>query len=247
MLLAVDIGNTNTKFGLFENSDLVAKSTISTGGIIEGSALPAGVSFRGDIDNIVVCSVVPNAAAVLQTALTGTYSIKPQFIGRDLKVPLESKYQPADSIGTDRLVNSWAARTIYGEPCMVCSFGSATTFDAVDAKGIHAGGAIAPGARMGARALHEFTARLPMIEPAVGYLLGNTTDEAIRSGVFWGQIAMAEGMISRFKVEIGSKAVVVATGGFADRVAEHTAMFDHVDPDLTLKGIRLVHAAAQPA
>jgi type III pantothenate kinase len=247
MLLAVDIGNTNTKFGLFENSDLVAKSTVSTDEMIGGSAMPRGVSFSGDIDNIVVCSVVPDAAAVLQTVLTDTYSIEPKVIGRDLEVPIGSRYQPADSIGADRLINSWAARTIYGTPCIICSFGTATTFDAVDAKGIHAGGAIAPGARMGARALHEFTACLPMIEPAAGYLLGNTTDEAIRSGVFWGQIAMAEGMISRFKVEIGSRAVVVVTGGFADRVAEHTAMFDHVDPDLTLKGIRLVHDAIQPA
>jgi type III pantothenate kinase len=249
MLLAVDIGNTSTKFGIFDGERLVSKLSIPTDPNSTIDGLRSLVSHRidGSIYDAIVCSVVPKAGVLIREFLTDLGIKAPVFVTNDLDFGLKIEYEPLSDIGTDRLVNSFAAAEKYGVPCIVCSFGTATTIDVIDQDRELRGGVIAPGMKTMARALYLQTAQLPDIEiEKPKNVLGNTTDSAIRSGIFYGQIEMVKGMIERIKKECGDNAKVIATGGFASIIAENTAEIDFLDNDLTLEGLSRLYWRLTP-
>ncbi|MBK8465065.1 MAG: type III pantothenate kinase [Chloracidobacterium sp.] len=242
MFLAVDIGNTSTKFGIFNGEHLTSKFSIPTDKECTASDLRSLIGSEQAISNAAVCSVVPERGTLLTNAIRDAFGIRTLSITNDLAFGLKINYQPLSTLGTDRLVNSFAAAEKYGMPCIVCSIGTATTFDVVSEMRELLGGMIAPGMKTMAKALHLYTAKLPEVEiKRPESVLGNTTVESIRSGVYYGHVAMIEGVIQKIKNEINGVPKVVATGGFASMVAENTSLIDIVDENLLLDGLRLFH------
>jgi type III pantothenate kinase len=243
MLLAVDIGNSNIKFGIFDGSTLLSKSCVSTKTASTSESLRSAIGSSLDlpIEHSIVCSVVPEADDAVTSFLRQTTGNGPLFVKNDLDLGLKIKYYPPTSLGTDRLINCFAAVEKYGAPVIVCSFGTASTFDAVSEDTVLLGGVIAPGMKVMAAALHRATSKLPEVEaqkpPKV---LGNTTASAIESGIFFGHIALVEGVVERITQEMGMKTRVIATGGWAGIVAETTSSIDHVDEDLLFDGLRMI-------
>ena len=179
MLLAVDIGNTSTKFSCYDGLDLLAKYSIPTTSVALTDQLSAYLTdhLNFPISSIVVSSVVPDVDGILGDFLSNKYGIEPFFVRNDLDLGLKVLYEPIDDVGADRIVNSFAAMEKYGVPVVVCSFGTATTIDMVSKDRELLGGLIAPGIRMAATALHEFTAKLPEVEiTSPDELLGRTTN-----------------------------------------------------------------------
>ena len=244
MLLAVDIGNTNIKFGVFDGEDIVARFSVPT-----SSAVNEVVSsFTGPIDSSIICSVVPDATDRLVGVLLRKIGKAPFVVTNSLNFGLEINYEPISAVGTDRLVNSFAAAEKYGVPCIVCSFGSATTIDAVSGERELLGGLIAPGFAMMAEALHMRTAQLPAAE--IGQAdspINNTTGDSIRAGVFYSQLGLIETAVLKMKEVVGEQAKVIATGGFSSLMAERSQLIDQMDENLTLNGLRILSNRIQPA
>ena len=238
MLLAVDIGNTNTKFSVFDGHDLIARFSVPTASSISDLVS----SFTGPINNAIVCSVVPDATDRLAGVLRRKIGITPIVVTNDRDFGLDIKYEPLGSLGTDRLVNSFGAAEKYGVPCIVCSFGTATTIDAVSETREFLGGLIAPGVKTMARALDLDTAQLGEVDIAdTANVLNQTTETSIQAGIFFSQIGLVEAVVSKMKNEIGNNAAVVATGGFGSMIAAGTKVIEHVDENLTLDGLRILH------
>jgi len=244
MLLAVDIGNTNIKFGVFDGEDIVARFSVPTSSPVNELVS----SFTGPIDSTIICSVVPNATDRLADVLRRKVG-KPSFVvTNDLDFGLKISYEPIAAVGTDRLVNSFAAAEKNGVPCIVCSFGSATTIDAVSGERELLGGLIAPGFAMMAEALHLRTAQLPAAE--IGHAdspINHTTDDSIRAGVFYSQLGLIATVVAKMKAVVGEQAKVIATGGFSALMAEHSPLIDQADENLTLNGLRMLNDRLQPA
>lgn len=250
MLLAIDIGNSNIKFGIFDREQLSSKFSIPSGPALTIEELRTAIArdIVPDINDVVVCSVVPAIDPVVREFAASVIKVDAMFVSNDIDLGLDVRYQPLAAAGTDRLVNSFAAAEKYGVPCIVCSFGTATTFDVVDRDRVLLGGVIAPGMKTISRALHLNTAKLPevAIEKPAG-VIGRDTVAAIQSGIFYGHVATVEGMITRIKNEVDDEAQVIATGGFAAIIAGSTDAIDIVDEDLLLDGLRLIHQRHQPA
>jgi type III pantothenate kinase len=243
MLLAVDIGNTSIKFGIYDDEVLLSRFSITTSRVQDQNALQKeiGTNLDHPISGALLCSVVPDAAASAIEYLR-TKQIPTLQASNDLDYGLTVRHEPLSALGTDRLVNALGAVEKYGAPAIVCSFGTATTIDVIDAKRVFLGGIIAPGIKTSARALKLNTSQLPDISIEIpDRLIGNTTESAIRSGIVFGHAAMIEGLIKRMTGEIGGDPVVIATGGFASLVAGMTNMIDTVDENLTLDGLRILH------
>ena len=245
MLLAIDIGNSCIKFGIFDGETLNSKFSIPTKHDLTADDITLAVGSNIDlpISSAVVCSVVPEINVVVDQYLKATFDINADFVTNDFDFDLEIKYEPLEAAGTDRLVNSFAAAQKYGVPCVVVSFGTATTIDVINEKRELLGGLIAPGMVTMVKALHLNTAKLPEVEikkPAS--VIGHTTETSIRSGIFYGQIGLIESVVSRIKDEIGGSPKVIATGGFASLVSESTDVIDVVDENLTLNGLRMLYS-----
>jgi type III pantothenate kinase len=255
MLLTVDIGNSSTKFGIFDDEDLVSKFSIPTdrdAGATYVSDAVAG-KLNQVFDAAIVASVVPEMDQPVREYLQLEHNIDPVFVDHDFEFGLSINYEPVTAAGIDRLINASAAASKYGKPCIVCSFGTATTIDAISADGEFMGGIIAPGMRTMAKALHIAASKLPEVEigkPA--NILGNSTVDSIRSGIFNGYIAMVDGLIEQV---IRSRAFerdgipagagtppVIATGGFAETVAAEVKAITAVNTELTLEGLRELYA-----
>lgn len=245
MLLAIDIGNSHTKFGIFESSTLIDKFSIPTvRDYTPDELLFERLRRSGDrllrIDTIAASSVVPELNATFREGLKKHLNVTPVFIRHTFDLGIKINYDPPGSAGVDRLINASAAAAKYGTPVVACSFGTAATFDVVNARSEYIGGAIAPGLRTMAEALHLKTAKLPLVpieKPETA--IGRTTEASIRSGVYNGFIGAVENILARIFEELGENARVVATGGFAKTAAAGSSMIDIVDEDLTLEGIRL--------
>jgi type III pantothenate kinase len=243
MLLAIDIGNTSTKFGVFDNDSLTVKLSIPTKRKYDATDIAEALGSRLDtaIDTAIGCSVVPEANAAVTEYLLRNLNLTMRFVKSTDNFRLSIDF-PVDSFGTDRLVNSYAAAEKYGSPVIVVSLGTATTIDVVDAERRYCGGLIAAGMRTSAKALSRNAAQLP--EVAVEKperLIATTTDSAIRSGVFYGHIAMLEGLLRRVKSEMpAATPVVVATGGFAELLSPEIKDIEIVDTNLTLDGLRMI-------
>ena len=245
MLLAIDIGNSSIKFGVFDGETLHSKFSIPTtrGLTVDDLKFAIGRSLDLSISSAIACSVVPELDSPMSTFLKTALGVDAFFVTSDFRFGLTIKYEPLEAAGTDRLVNSFAAAEKYGVPCIVCSFGTATTIDVVNENRELLGGLIAPGMATMAKALHLNTAKLPEVEiRSLDSVISHTTETSIQSGIFYSQIGLIESAVSRIKKEIGDGPKVVATGGFASMIAESTSVIDVVDENLLLDGLRMLYS-----
>ncbi len=250
MLLAIDIGNTNITFGLYEGESLGPCWRIRT--IHEKMPDEYGILIdklfrhRGydpeQVTGIAVASVVPPLTPVFQQVCRDYVGQAPLVVDAGVRTGVRVRYDNPRDVGADRVVDAAAVWKLYGAPACIVDFGTGTTFDAVSAEGDYLGGAIAPGIGIAARALFERTAKLPRVElvrpPSA---IGRNTPHAIQSGLLFGYVGLVEGMVARFKAELGPATKIIATGGLAEIIARETDVIDVVDPWLTLHGLRIVY------
>jgi type III pantothenate kinase len=243
MLLTVDIGNSAIKFGVFDGDKLTSKFSIPTDRDLTLSQLTQQANDRLTlkIDEAIVCSVVPEVDEVVREFLNEACQIEPHFVRSTDDLGLTINFS-VEITGADRLVNSFAASEKYGTPCVVVSFGTATTIDVVNANREYLGGLIAPGMKVTTQALAIAASKLPEVElkkPA--HVIAQTTETAIQSGIVHGQIEMIKGLLQRVADELGDTPKVVATGGFARMLANEIDAISIVDEDLTLSGLDLLY------
>lgn len=244
MLLAIDIGNTSIKFGVFDGDQLTSKFVIPTSRDYSVEHLRKAVNGQldGGFKNAIVSSVVPEIDRAITEYLSHFSRAETQFIKTTDDFDLTFSY-PIHEAGTDRLVNSFAAAGKYGVPTIVIGFGTATTIDVIDRSREHRGGLIAPGPATTAKALQIVASKLPEVEIAEPpNVISTTTITSIQSGIFYSQIGLVETAVPDIKAEIGEDARVVATGGFAHLIADKCRSVDVVDGDLTLEGLRMLYS-----
>ena len=246
MLLAIDMGNTQTALGLFDNDELVHAWRMPTDRTLTKDELHVRLLgyFRKDgldlgcVDAIAFAGVVPQLMREWE-GVAREMGARLVVVGRETAAVTNIDAPNPAEVGADRIANATAAAALYGAPSIVVDFGTATNIDVIDERGAYIGGCIAPGIRISLDALTARAARLasvPLEAPAA--TIGRSTVEAVQSGTVVGAAAMAEGLVTRIKRELGcADATVIATGGLARVVAEATGVFDHVDPQLTIKGI----------
>lgn len=248
MLLAIDLGNTNTVFGVYKGDKLIRHWRLSTDKnrtVDEYGILLRNLFSLESIDvrkvaRIVVCSVVPPLDHVLQQMARDYFSLEPMFVTWE-NAGVEVLYENPREVGADRIVNAVAAIRKYGKPAIVVDFGTATTFDAITRRGAYLGGVICPGIVISAEALYERAAKLPRIEiQKPKEVIGRSTVASMQSGLFYGYVSMVDGLIARMKKTLGENAKVIATGGQAPLVQEESQFINIVDGDLTLDGLRFV-------
>jgi len=249
MLLAVDAGNTHTVLGLFEEDRLRADWRIGTrkemtadelGALLRSLFAGEGLD-PGQVDGVIVSSVVPDWNTVLATTAEKTFRRRALFVEPGIKTGLPILVDNPHEVGADRIVNAVAAVHRFGAPLIVLDFGTATTFDVVGPKGEYLGGAIAPGLGISAEALFQRAARLTRVDiqrPA--RLIGRNTQESVQAGLFHGYVALVEGLVRRLRAELGVEAPVVATGGLASIFRDELVFVRSIEPDLTLLGLRLI-------
>ncbi|HVF30619.1 MAG TPA: type III pantothenate kinase [Pyrinomonadaceae bacterium] len=239
MILAVDIGNTATKFGLFDGDILTSKFSIATkhNSSANDIRLAVGDRLAHAVDSAIVCSVVPDLRQPMGSFLGEVCDLDPIFVENSFDFGLKVNYDPLDSLGTDRLVCACAAVELYDAPVIICGMGTATTIDVVNADREFVGGVIAPGMDVLGDALHLKAPRLPCVEVArPDSIIGSSTAGSIGSGIYYGYVSMVEGLIERLRTESGV-AKVIGTGGNALRLANEFAGMMTVDPDLLLRGL----------
>ncbi len=240
MLLAVDIGNSRIKFGLFDGEQLVSKLSIPTFRDITAEGLTKATAdklFQG-IKAAIVSSVVPEINSAMLSFIYSQFGLAALLVTNDLDFGMQIDYFPLEDAGSDRLVNAFSAVEKYGAPCIVCSFGTALTIDVVDENRVLRGGLIAPGMNTLASALKLTTSRLPEVEIAKpSMVIQNTTVGSIQAGIVYGYFGLVDGLLQAVKNEIRTGPKVIATGGFAAMIAESTSQIDVVDNDLMLDGL----------
>ncbi len=250
MLLAVDVGNTEIVMGVFRSSELEWTWRLSTqpertadelAVLFAGLLSQRGLAFDSQITGVVVSSVVPAVTQALREMTARYFAFPPLVVGPGTKTGLPILTDNPREVGADRVVNALAAVARYGGPCVVVDFGTATTYDAISARGELLGTVIAPGLQVSGAALFSATARLPRVELAAPrHTIGKNTVEALQSGIVLGTAAEVDGLVERIKGEIGGDAKVIATGGLATLVIPHCRAVDEHDPWLTLEGLRLI-------
>ena len=243
MLLAIDIGNSSIKFGVFDDDKLTSKFSIPTKRNYSASGISSEIGDRLSlVSSAVVCSVVPEAEPAVKQYLTDSFSVEPRIVRSTDGLGLKINFS-VETTGTDRIVNSFAAAEKYGVPCIVVSFGTATTIDVVNKDREYLGGLIAPGMKVNAKALSLAASKLPEIDiTKPNKVIAQTTENAIRSGIVYGQIAMVQGLLERAIDELGTEPQIVATGGFAHMLASEIRLIDVIDADLTLEGLNLLYS-----
>jgi len=250
MLLAIDIGNTDITLGVFEGEELRATWHIATGihrRADEYAALLLNLLHHqtldiADIKEIALCSVVPPLVATFEELFQRYFHTSPLVVGAGVKTGVRIRLDNPREAGADRIVNAAAAHHLYGGPVIIADLGTATTFDTVSKEGDYLGGAIAPGISTAAEALFRQTAMLPRVElTRPKHAIGTNTISAMQSGLIFGYVGLVKGIVARIQRELGEKATVVATGGYAELIAKETTVIDIVNPDLTLTGLRLIY------
>lgn len=253
MFLAIDAGNTNIVFALYQEGERKAVWRCRTvpgmscdeyASFLKPLFLEEDISFA-DVRNIWVGSVVPDVQGPLQDLAQHYFSCDAKIIAAS-DVPMPIAIRQPEEVGVDRLLNALAIKVYYQCPAVIVDFGTATTFDVIDEKGRYCGGAIAPGPHLSMQALYQGAAKLPKVEiKKPSGVIGKDTEMAMQSGLYWGYLSMIEGMLERLSKEMGVTPYVVGTGGLAYLFAEGTELFDFVDPDLTLKGLVRLQAMDQ--
>jgi type III pantothenate kinase len=256
MLLAIDAGNTNLVFALVEGGAIKARWRIATDprrtadeyAVWLHQLLELEGYQRGDVSNVIIGTVVPRALHNLEVLSQKYFGVNPLVAGQgDAAWPIEMDVPEPESVGADRALNAMGAHARHGGDLIVIDFGTATTFDVVDFSGAYKGGIIAPGINLSLDALVSAAAKLPRIAiaaPADESVVGRTTETQMLIGVYWGYVAMIEGLVARLKAEIGRPVTVIATGGLAVLFDKHTDAFDVIEPDLTIQGLALLAAGS---
>jgi type III pantothenate kinase len=244
MLLAVDVGNTQTVFGLYEDSELGDRWRIATEAHRTGDelgALLADFLDLGMVDGICLSSTVPRLVTEYEHVAWRWAKAKMLVIGPGVRTGIEIQYDDPREVGPDRVVNAVAAKERYGAPAIVADFGTSTNFDVVSADGAYVGGVLAPGIEVSMEALFARAARLvkvDYVEPP--QVIGKTTASALQSGLVYGFAGQVDGIVGAIRNELGAEAPVIGTGGLVDLIAPHSRTIGHVEPFLTLEGLRLV-------
>jgi type III pantothenate kinase len=249
MLLTIDIGNTNLTLGLYNGAELGRHWRLAT----DHARMPDeyGLQFLGllqnagqtvaDLTGIVLASVVPQLTGRVVQACQEYLQQEPLVVDTGVKTGIRIRYEDPRAVGADRVADAVAVINLYGGPACVIDFGTATTFNAVTKEGDYLGGAIAAGVNLAAEALYTRAAKLPRMDlqrpPSV---IGRNTVHAMQSGLLFGYVSMVEGMVTRFRSELGSDMKVVATGGLAEVIAKETDVIDIISPWLTLEGLRII-------
>jgi type III pantothenate kinase len=258
MLLAIDAGNTNVVFALVEDGAIRARWRIATDPrrtadqyAVWLHQLIALEGFGRDVvDAVILGTVVPRALHNLEVLASKYFKVEPLIAGQGAaEFGIVLDVEEPKSVGADRALNVIAAHALHPGDLIVIDFGTATTFDLVDFTGAYKGGIIAPGINLSLDALVTAAAKLPRIaiEAPDGNVsvIGRTTEDQMHIGIYWGYVAMMEGLVARMKAEIGRPAKVVATGGLATLFDSHTRIFDAIEPDLTIQGLALLYARSQ--
>jgi type III pantothenate kinase len=251
MLLAIDLGNTNTVFGVYDTSDKLMMHwrlstqqdrTVDEYGILLRNLFALEKIDAKKIKRVIIASVVPPLDPVLHQMVSSYFDVNPVFVTHE-NAGIPVLYDDPREVGADRIVNAVACLHKYGKPAIVVDFGTATTFDAITSDGAYRGGVIAPGIVISAQALYEHAAKLPRIDiqkPA--NVIGTSTVASMQSGLFWGYVALVDGIITRMKKELGSSTRVIGTGGQAPFISQETKLIETVDPNITLDGLQLLAA-----
>lgn len=253
MILVADIGNTTMEFGLYDGKDLKdvvrlgSKRDITSDEI--GLFLSQFFSHRkisaNDVTDVIISSVVPQINYSVTSAIRKYFSMEPLVIGESIKCPILNLYESPNEVGSDRLVDAYAAAIKYGAPCIVVDFGTATTCDAISKSGEYLGGTIYPGIKVAMDALYEKASKLPKVELLKpDFAIGTSTVSSMQSGAYYGYLGAIEKLISKLKETLGTGTKVIATGGFA-RLFESEPVFNIIDQRLPLEGIRMIFEASK--
>lgn len=249
MLLAIDIGNTNIVFGIYEERSIIdywrinsdSHKTADEYGIFFREALKsvhAGIKY---IDNAIIASVVPPLTSTIKSMIQRYFKVNALIVDENTKTGLKICYENPRDVGADRIVNAVAAYTIYGGPVIIIDFGTATTFCAVSKELEYLGGVIAPGITISLEALSQKAAKLPkvILEPPKT-VIGRNTVSSIQSGIIYGYAGLVDEVVDRIKKEMDGEPYVIATGGLAEMIVPQTRNIKEINPMLTLEGLRLV-------
>ena len=246
MLLAIDVGNTNTVFAIHDGTEFVADWRCATEHqrtadeyYVWLNTLMTLQGIQVDVTQVIVSSVVPQVVFNLRLLSDRYYNCRPLVIGKpDCKLPVDVRVDADTQVGADRLVNTVGAYTQYGGDLIVVDFGTATTFDVVAADGAYVGGVIAPGVNLSVRALHLAAAALPHVDATKPQnVVGTNTVACMQSGIYWGYVGLIERINSQIRLERDCPMKVIATGGLATLFDQEPGLFDHVDGELTMSGL----------
>ena len=254
MLLAIDIGNTHTVLGVFDKNQLLSDWRISSA--IARTEDECWLAVKLFLENgnikpkrirgVGISSVVPNLTDIFQAMIRKYFNVEPLTVSADSKLGMEIRYDDPNAVGADRLCNAVAGFGKYGGPLIIIDFGTATTYDVISDSGAYLGGIISPGMEIAAADLHRRSAKLPKIDLHFPQkVIGTDTISSMQSGVLYATVDAMEGMIQRIKDVVGKEAKVVATGGYAKLIEEHSRGIDYLEPSLVLDGVRLIYERNQ--
>lgn len=246
MILLFDVGNTNINIAVAKGEEIIAKWRVATTHNRTADEYIALITQLmsnhkiepSNIKDIAISSVVPQIMMHINKMCVSLFGIEGKAVGKELQANIIVKTDNPSEVGADRIVNAVAVKKQYSTPAIVVDFGTATTFDVVDADGNYCGGIICPGVNLSLHALYEFAARLPSVPvEKTKKVIGTNTRDAMQSGIYWGYVGLIEGLLERTAKEMGSKPIVVATGGLAPLFAESISAIEHVAADLTIMGL----------
>ena len=251
MLLAIDVGNTNTVFAIFEKNKKLAQWRCSTSEertadeyfVWLKSLMDLNKFNLKKIDGLIFSSVVPKVGFNLRILSDRYFKCKPFAVSKDgCKLPIKVKVDEGTNVGSDRIVNTAGAFDLYKGNLIIIDFGTATTFDVVGKDGAYLGGAIAPGVSVSIKALHDAAAALPYVDiRRPKNVIGKNTRDCIQSGFFWGYIGLIEGIISKIRSDFSNKMTTIATGGLAPLFGRETKVFNYIDLDITMHGLNVIY------
>lgn len=254
MIFVLDVGNTNTVLGVYDQDTLKHHWRIETnrnktedeyGMLIKSLLSHENISYS-DITGIIISSVVPPIMFALERMCKKYFNLNPLVVGPGIKTGLNIKYENPREVGADRIVNAVAGIAQYGSPLIIVDFGTATTYCYINEDKEYMGGAIAPGVNISTEALYSKAAKLPRIEIArTETIIGKNTVSAMQAGIVYGYVGQVEGIVRRMKEESGTNPKVIATGGLASLISNESNIIDIIDPFLTLKGLHLIYLRNQ--
>ena len=250
MLLAIDCGNTNTVFSIWDGTQFIANWRIATSHkrtadqyFVWLNTLMTLDNIASDIDEMVISSTVPRVVFNLRVLADKYFGTRPLVVGRtDCQLPIDVRVDAGTAVGPDRLVNSVAGHDLFGGDLIIVDFGTATTFDVVDSDGAYVGDSIAPGVNLSLEALHQAAAALPHVDISRPQcVIGTNTVACMQSGVFWGYVGLVREICDQIKAEHGKPMKVISTGGLAPLFQHSAHLFDAFEDELTMHGLTVIH------